>query len=100
MRKITTSEFDDAIKSGKVLVDFYADWCGPCKMLGPVLEEIDKEMDDVEIIKVNVDEENELAARFGVMSIPTTLLFKNGEQVAANTGYLPKPQMVDFISRG
>lgn len=100
MEKLTTVNFDEKIKDGLVLVDFYADWCGPCKMMGPVLEEVDKEMDGVAIYKVNVDEQGALAQRFGVMSIPTLVLFKNGEKLGQKVGFNPKPMLVDFIKQG
>ncbi len=100
MEKLTVTNFNEKINEGLVLVDFYADWCGPCKMMGPVLEEVDKEMDGVSIYKVNVDEQGALAQKFGVMSIPTLILFKNGEKFAQTVGFNPKPMLVDFIKKG
>ena len=76
MEILDTDNFDTKIAKGKVLVDFYADWCGPCKMLTPVLEEIDQELKDVSIYKVNVDNHQELASEFGVQSIPIHLAIK------------------------
>ena len=74
-----------------VLVDFWASWCGPCRMLAPVIAEIAEEhASDLKVGKVNVDEQPELAAQFGVASIPTVILFKNGEPVRASVGYVPK----------
>lgn len=76
-----------------ILVDFWASWCGPCKMLAPVLEELEKEADGYAIGKVNVDEEMYLASRFGIMSIPTLILFKEGKPVAQAVGYQTKEQL-------
>lgn len=76
-----------------ILVDFWASWCGPCKMLAPVLEELEKEADGYAIGKVNVDEEMSLASRFGIMSIPTLILFKEGKPVAQAVGYQTKEQL-------
>lgn len=82
--------FKEEIKNGVVLVDFFATWCGPCKMLGPVLEQVESENKDVKFLKLNVDEEEELAREYGVMTIPTLILFKDGEIVKQNTGFVPK----------
>lgn len=80
IRNITEAEFDESVKSGKVVVDFWATWCGPCKMQGALLEQkLAPEHPEIEILKVNVDEQPALAARFEVMSIPTLLLYKDGE---------------------
>ncbi|MDD4376783.1 MAG: thioredoxin [Eubacteriales bacterium] len=81
-----------------VLVDFWASWCGPCRMLGPVVEEVATEYDGkVKVCKVNVDEEVELATRFGVMTIPTCILFKHGEISAKTVGALSKPQLISQL---
>lgn len=98
MKKIKIAEYDSEIKEGIVLVDFYADWCGPCKMLAPVLEDVEKTYGDkVKFIKVNVDEEPIIAQRYGVMSIPTLLLIKDGVLVKQETGYKNKQMLVNFI---
>ena len=89
------SEFDELIK-GRVLVDFYADWCGPCKMFGPVFEEVSNES-NINFVKVDVDKENDIARRYGVMTIPTVILFKNGEEVKRNIGYMSKEELIDFM---
>lgn len=84
------SEFDELIKTGIVLADFYADWCGPCKMLAPLIEQLDKDYDGkVKVAKINVDEESELAAEYGISSIPAVIVFKNGESKAFEVGYQP-----------
>ncbi len=82
-----------------VLIDFWATWCGPCQMLGPVLEEIAMEVDDVKIAKVNVDENQELAQKYGVMSIPMLALVKNGEVVDTTVGAQPKANILKFMGK-
>ena len=96
---LSNENFDELIKEGKVLVDFYAEWCGPCKMLGPVIEEVSNEVPDVKIIKVNVDEHSNLAQRYGVMSIPTLILFNNGNIVKQNVGFIPKENIIEIINQ-
>ena len=87
MKVIKSAEFEDTIKDGVTLVDFFADWCGPCKMLAPVLEDVSLQNPDIKFVKVNVDENMDLAERFGIMSIPTVYLFKDGEVIAKTGGY-------------
>lgn len=98
--KITVSNFEsEVLRSDQpVLVDFYADWCGPCRMLAPVLEEIAREYEDgVKVGKVNVDEQMELAQKFGVSSIPLLVVFKDGQPVAKSLGYRPKEEIVNLL---
>ncbi len=92
-------EFNEKIANGRVLVDFFATWCGPCKMLAPLLEEIDerKEAGDLLIVKVDVDEAGEIAMKYGIQSIPTLIVFENGKAVKSSLGYMPKPQLLNFL---
>jgi thioredoxin 1 len=97
---ITDDTFKNEISKGLVLVDFWAPWCGPCKMIAPVLEEINEEMgDQVKIAKLNVDDNQVTTGEFGVMSIPTLLLFKDGEVVEKVIGFQPKENLVEVISK-
>ncbi|MFB6467928.1 thioredoxin [Cytobacillus sp. Hz8] len=96
---VTDQTFSAETSSGLVLADFWAPWCGPCKMIAPVLEEIDAEMGDkVKIVKLDVDENQETAAKFGVMSIPTLLVFKDGEVVDKVVGFQPKEALTERLS--
>lgn len=88
----------EVLQSDKtVLIDFYADWCGPCRMVGPIVEEIAAEHPEYKICKVNVDEEQELAAQFGVMSIPSLFVMKNGKVVNQTLGAQPKARILDLL---
>ena len=97
--QITTDNFDQTVVNADqpVLVDFWAEWCGPCRMLAPVLEELEGERTDVRVGKVNVDEEPALAQRFGVMSIPTVILFKNGSEEKRSVGLVPKDSLLALL---
>lgn len=90
-------DFNEEIKSGVVLVDFYADWCGPCKMVGPIIEEIASERGSTKFIKVNVDEFEDLSKEYGVMSIPTIIVFKDGELTKKNIGFAPKEDIEEWL---
>lgn len=97
---ITAENFEtEVVKSEKtVLLDFWASWCGPCRMVSPVIDQIAEESDGSYAVgKINVDEQPELAVKFGVMSIPTLIVFKNGEVAAKNVGVLPKPAILDMF---
>ncbi|MBQ1416916.1 MAG: thioredoxin [Selenomonas sp.] len=83
--------------SGTVLIDFWAEWCGPCRMLSPVIDEVAAENPQIKVGKVNVDEQQELAAQFGIMSIPTLLVFKNGTKTNESIGLIPKEQVENLI---
>lgn len=92
---ITKENFDSEVlkAEGTVLVDFWATWCGPCRMLSPIVDEVASEHPDVKVGKLNVDEQPELAQQFGIMSIPTLLVFKNGEKVQESVGLIPKEKV-------
>ena len=96
--KIRGNEFEKEVlaSEGKVLVDFYADWCGPCKILSPILEEVEKES-GVKVCKINVDEEGALAMQYGVASIPMLVLFEKGKAVRTTLGYQSKEKVLQFI---
>ncbi len=97
---VTDQNFDEAIKSGVTLVDFWAPWCGPCQMLGPVIEEIATELkDQANVYKLNVDDNPNISGRFNVMSIPTIMLFKDGEVVDTMIGVQHKDAYVNAIKK-
>jgi len=101
MKLVTALEFDAITKKDVVLVDFSAEWCGPCKMIAPVLDQLSKEYEGrVKIISVDVDQEQALAGRYNVMSIPTLLLFKDGKVLGQVVGFQSKPMLEKFIQRG
>ena len=92
--------FSSEISDGLVLVDFWAPWCGPCKMIAPVLEELDADMNGkVKIVKVDVDENQETASNFGIMSIPTLVLFKDGQPVDKVVGFNPKEALAELVNK-
>jgi thioredoxin 1 len=96
--KMTDVNFRQTVKEGLTLVDFYATWCGPCKMLGPVLEELDQELQGkVKIAKVDVDENPMLSGQFQVMSVPTMILFKDGQAIEKISGFQPKPVLKQYL---
>ena len=96
---VTLENFEaEVIKSDlPVLVDFWASWCGPCRMLSPIVDQIADERTDIKVCKVNVDEQEELAMRFGIMSIPTLIVFKNGEVVKKTMGVQPKAAILGLF---
>ena len=98
--KVTDASFDSDVlgSSEPVVVDFWAEWCGPCRLISPALEEIATELDGkVKIAKLNIDENPDIAVRYGVRSIPTLILFKNGEPAAMQVGAVPKGRLADWI---
>lgn len=101
VKEITTQEFNEkVINSAKpALVDFWASWCGPCRMLSPLVDSVSEQYDNVDFYKVNVDEEPELAQQFGIMSIPTLIMFKNGEMFDQSVGVAPEAELKAFVER-
>ncbi len=99
VKKLNLDNFENEIleKDGVSIVDFYADWCGPCKMVAPVLDSIAEERDDVTVGKVNVDQDGELALRYGVMSIPTIVIFKDGKEINRSVGAKSKAGILALI---
>jgi thioredoxin 1 len=99
--KVSDADFESEVlkASGAVVVDFWAEWCGPCRMIGPALEEISGSLNGkVKIVKLNVDENPQTASKYGVMSIPTLMLFKNGEMASRQVGAAPKQKLEQWIT--
>ncbi len=101
IKHLSDSDFKDTVETdGVVLVDFWAPWCGPCKMLGPELEEASKELESSMVVaKVNVDENANVARQYRVMSIPTMIVFKNGKEVDRNVGFAEKTKIIEFAKK-
>ncbi len=93
VKELKTHEFDSFIKKGNVVVDFWASWCGPCKILSPIIDELSKERKDIHFAKVDADAESDLTQKFRIMSIPTLLYFKDGEMVNRTSGAMPKEDL-------
>lgn len=96
---VTTENFDKAVlnSQGTNLVDFWASWCGPCRMLSPVVEQVADENPDLHVFKVNVDDEPEIAEKYGIQSIPTLIVFRGGQEVNRSVGVIPKAQILNLV---
>ena len=100
INKINESEFNEKINvNKKVIIDCYADWCGPCKMLSPVIEEVARELSDCNFYKLNVDESDEIPKKYGIMSIPTILIFENNELREQLVGFKTKDELIEIINK-
>ena len=97
LKKLDSNNFISEISEGITLVDFYADWCGPCKMIAPIVEEIAAERSDITVGKVNVDNDAEIAIKYGVASIPTLIVFKDGKPVSTMVGYRMKDDILAML---
>lgn len=94
-----SQQFDETIQKGVTLVDFYATWCGPCRMLAPFVEEVENDfLNQIKVVKLDVDECDEVAARYAINAIPALLVFKDGELVKSNVGFIPKEEITNMIN--
>ena len=98
VKVINSRDFNDEINNNLVLIDFFAKWCGPCKMISPIVEELSNEINYVSFCKVDVDESGEIANMFGVLSIPTLLLFKEGKLISKKVGFQSKDELTSWIN--
>lgn len=99
---LTKENFETEVKSQNevVLIDFWASWCGPCKMLSPIIDQVEKEVGpDVKVCKVNIDEQPELASQFNIMSVPTLIVMKNGEAIHRSVGVIPKAEILSMLGK-
>ena len=101
VEKISSKEFPVEVLQARepVLIDFYADCCGPCKMLSPIIDEVAQENDDIKVVKVNVDESSDIALEYKVMSIPTLVVIKNGQEVARSIGVIDKSEIKNMLAK-
>lgn len=101
LKYVDSSDFEKEVLNheGKVLVDFYADWCGPCRALGPILENVSKQEGSIDIVKLNVDENQDLAAKYNVMTIPTMMIFEKGEVKNTTMGLMGEKQILEFMKK-
>lgn len=97
VKVLNEQDFNNEIKEGKVLVDCFAEWCGPCKMLSPIIDELSEELTDVKFFKLNVDDNQDLAMQYQIMSIPTLLIYENGKLVNTSVGLKSKDEIKDLL---
>ncbi len=95
---LRNENLNEIIKNELVLVDFYADWCGPCRMLGPIIDNLGNEVSDITIVKVNIDNNEDIATEYSIMTIPTLLLFKNGKKIGIKQGFQSKDMLMKWIN--
>lgn len=97
--KVTSENFEKEVLNSEkpVVIDFYADWCGPCKMYAPIVESVATENEDIKVVKINIDNAQDIAAQYNVMSIPTTIIIKNGEEVDRAVGMISKSELLDMM---
>ena len=99
IKHLTDESFVEETKGENLVVDFFATWCGPCRILGPILEDVSKELTDVKIVKVDVDECEKTARQFGIMSIPTLVFLKNGKEIDRHIGLMNRDMLVELINQ-
>ena len=97
VKKLTNENFESIVSNGTVLVDFFAEWCGPCKMMSPIIDEIAEERNDITVAKLNVDDAVEIATKFNVLSIPTLVIFKDGKEVSRIVGLQSKDKILSIL---
>ena len=97
MKHINEAQFEDETKKGLTVVDFFATWCGPCRMMGQILEEVEETTPEITIVKIDVDENPNLARKFGIMSIPTIVVMKDGEMAGKHVGLMQADDFVEFV---
>lgn len=97
MLRVETKDFNDIVSTGITIVDFTAMWCGPCKMMAPILEDFDEKNSDIKVIKVDVDAQPDLASMFNIMSIPTLVLFKEGKQMDSRQGFMTEDMLNEWV---
>lgn len=97
VKHLENENFKEVISRGVWIVDFYADWCGPCKMLAPIVDTVAEENSDVKVCRMNIDENEELAVKYGIMSIPTLVVIKNGEEVRRTVGVVGKEEILEML---
>ena len=99
VKELTDANFDQSVADGTVFVDFWAPWCRPCLAIAPVVEELSNEMGNVTFAKINIDENQQVAQKYGITSIPTMILYKDGQMVDRTMGQMPKPMLKSFIEK-
>lgn len=99
--KVTSETFETEVLKSKepVLIDFFADWCGPCKMISPIVDEIAQESEDIKVVKINVDESPDIAMDYRVMSIPTLIVIKDGQEKARSVGFVEKAKILELLKQ-